>query len=177
MATFIQGFEPSTSTNGQDLLITDTSVYDNTLPKTVFTSRTVVIEKSDGSLTTVDFPYTNTVNATQDVLTISEFYDKDYVVTITVTWQFNNEGTPDTAELELDYLSNYNALIGFVTLADQSDCSCDAELNATNALTMLNNYIENAVLWAKYDNLQKSQKFLDNCKDLLDSVNDCNTNA
>lgn len=177
MATFIQGFTPDTSTDGQDLLITDTSVYDNTLPKTVFTSRTAVIVKADGTTSTVDFPYTNAVNATQDVLTIADFFDQDYVVTITLTWEFSNEGTPDTAELEKDYLSNYNALIGFVTLADSSDCSCDAELNATNALTLLNNYIETAILWAKYDNLQKSQKFLDNCKELIDSLNDCNTNT
>jgi len=177
MATFIQGFTPSTSTDGQNLLITDTSVYNSTLPKTVFTSRTVVIVKSDGTTRTVDFPYTNSVNATQDVLTITDFYDKDYVVTITVTWEFSNEGTPDTSTKELDYLSNYHALIGFVTLSDSSNCSCDDELNATNALTLLNNYIENAILWAKYDNLQKSQKFLDNCKDLIDSLNDCNTNT
>lgn len=170
MATFTSGFTPNTSVDGNDLIITDTSVYNDTLPKTVFTSRSILITKSDATTETVDFPYDGSANTVEDEITIADFFDKDYYLTIAVTWEFSNEGTPDTETNTLDYLSNYNALIGFVRAADESEYN--EESTSSTLLTKLNNYIEAAILWGKFGNPQKAQKFLDACKDINDSLED-----
>ncbi len=176
MATFLKSFTPNTSADGADLLITDTSTYGGALPKSVFTDRSVTITKTDGEDETIDFPYTGSGDGVQDVLTVTGFFDKDYYLTIDVTWEFDNEGDPDTETATLDYLSHYNALICFVTTSDDTDCG-DCDCHESVILNKLSNYIDNAILWAKFGNGVKSQKYLDACKDICDSLDDCNCNS
>lgn len=177
MATFTQGFTITTSSDGTNLLITDTSIYGGLLPKSVFTSRSVTITKTNGDVYTINFPYTGSADNVQDVLTITNYLDKDYYLTVKVDWAFNNEGTPDTDDYTLDYLSNYNALVCFVNTADATDFDCDScDCSDSEVLNKLSNYIDNAILWAKFGNGVKSQKYLDASKDICDSLEDCNCN-
>lgn len=174
MAIFTHSFTPNTSTDGADLLITDDATYGGLLSKSVFTGRSIVVTKSDATTITYSFPYTGTADNISDVKTITDYFDKDYIVNISLTWSFSNEGTADTEVSELDYLSNYNSIIGYVNLADSVDCNCDSEAAVFTTLCYINNYIENAIYWAKFNNSQKAQKFLDKVKDIVDSLDDCN---
>jgi len=177
MATFTQGFIPSTSDDGNDLIITDSSVYTAILPKSVFSSRSITVVKTNGVSITYNFPFTGTSNNIQDELIIANFFDKDYYLIITLNWIFNNEGTADTSTKTLDYLSNYFSLTQFVEIVDQIE-SCDKDNeyqeDYLTRATSFNNYMEDAILWAKFGNAEKSQKFLDKCKDIYDVFNNSN---
>lgn len=176
MAIFTKGFIPNTSSDGKNLLITDTSVYNSILPKTVFSARSVLVTKADGTQNTYNFPYTNTDNSIQDILTITDYFTQDFIVNIKVTWTFTNEGDPDEEDLTLDYLSNYNSLLCKITLSDTLDCDCGCDDNSVAILNSLNRCIDDAILWAKFDNNQKAQKFLDKARDICGALDDCNCN-
>lgn len=175
MATFNHNFSVDTSNDGSNLIITDLSEYNSDHPKSLFTSRTVTIIKTDNTEQVVNFPFTNSSNATQDTIVVEGFFDKDYYLTIKLEWRFQNATIDELYTTEKHYLSNYFALICFVSLADESDCSCGCE--GLDNLTKLNNYIETATLWAKYGNGVKAQKYLDACREICNSLNDCNCNT
>lgn len=170
MAIFAKNFIPTTSNNGKDLIITDTSVYGGLLPKTVFSDRNVNIEKADGISEDYDFPYDNTNDVIQDVLSIEDFFDQDYIINISITWTFTNEGTPDEESLTKTYLSDINSKLCYISLEEDVDCSCDCSCEKTNTASTLYRYIEDAELWAKYSSNIKAQKFLDKAKDICDSL-------
>lgn len=80
---FLTSFTVSQSVEGSTIVLTDTSNYgaDGAFHKTDFTSRTLYITRGDDLVeNTVPFPYTNTIDSTQD--THAWTVDRDYVYSI-----------------------------------------------------------------------------------------------
>jgi hypothetical protein len=148
MPTFSQTFIPITSDDTNDLVITDTSVYDNVnFPKTLFTNRTIQVTKSDSTSTTYNFPYTNSNNSLQDQYAIGGFFDKDYAITILVTW-YTSSGNYTQVVTYLGFKKAFNNKKKlFISLVcGECDCGCNED------------EIENELNFYKADSLIEASK-------------------
>lgn len=123
---FVVAFTVKQSADGVSVLLTDTTNYGDgsAFHKVDFTSRTLYITRGDTLIEeTVPFPYTNTVDSTQDIYTWT--IDQDYVYSIrmvlvdntAVTYTFIAQAI--TTEFTLKKLRQI--------LSEFSTCGCDSE--------------------------------------------------
>src|SRR6476646_6812698 len=173
MAIFTPSITIETINSCQDLKITDTSVFTSPLTEDVFTSRTITITQTDGTITTYNFPIGLSID---NFITLSNFLnDKDYYITVTIDYEFDNVGTPDTATISLNHISTCNALLGRSQLLLDIDCSCTdtAKCNISN-LAKIDTSIENSIYAASFSLGEISQEFLDQSLNLINSLkSDC----
>lgn len=148
MPTFSQNFIPTTSDDTMDLVITDTSVYDNTnFPKTYFSNRTILITKSDSSSVTYQFPYTNSDITIQDQFAITGFFDKDYAINILVSWiSTSGNLTQDISYLGFKKAFNNKKKLFISLVCGECNCECGED------------EIENELNFYKADSLIEAAK-------------------
>src|SRR6187402_1301432 len=120
---FLVSFSISQSTDGSVITLSDLSNYGDSgsFNKVDMVSRTLYIVRGDTlTETTIDFPYTNTINATIDTYLFSQ--DQDYVYSIRMT-------LVDTNAIEYTYtaqiLTSEYTNKKIKELLAEDGCGCD----------------------------------------------------
>lgn len=126
---FSASFSVTQSTSGSVVTITDLTNYGDgsAFHKVDMVSRVLYITRGDLLVEeTVDFPYTNTVDSTQDIYTFTQ--DADYVysirmvITDNVATEFEYIAQVITTEYTLSKLRQ-------ILSEDNCGCSCDSSCN------------------------------------------------
>src|SRR6187402_1188339 len=131
---FVVAFTISQSTDGGTITLSDTSNYGDGgfYNKVDMVSRTLYLTRGDILVeSTIDFPYTNTVNATIDTYLFSQ--DQDYVYSIRMT-------LVDTNAIEYTYtaqiLTSEYTNKKIKELLAEDGCGCDCNNNCNLVMKM-----------------------------------------